>query len=278
MDLEEWELLPNDGFLDIHEDGGKKFLPREDKNVFKMNYFICPSPTSGKIDEPPDGSRVSNQLVHVPIQLDPTIGTATDDEIFTRVPIEINILPAETIKAPKKIEALEADQDPVSQVFFKKLKENEFDDMKMDSLKSGSKGFIPYIDASVFQGEAIENNSNSVSKMKIEDKNVDLGIKKEEEITWEGNTGGLNIWKLSFTGIGALCSFGFAAATICIIIFQRNKQNQRNQKLRFQIYADDKRIKQVVHHATKLNEAISAVRGIPLTRAHITVGGYYEGL
>ena len=38
------------------------------------------------------------------------------------------------------------------------------------------------------------------------------------------------------------------------------------------------RIKQVVHHATKLNEAISAVRGVPMTRAHITYGGYYDGL
>jgi len=37
-------------------------------------------------------------------------------------------------------------------------------------------------------------------------------------------------------------------------------------------------MKQVVHHATKLNEAINAVRGAPLTRAHITIGGYYEGL
>jgi hypothetical protein len=38
------------------------------------------------------------------------------------------------------------------------------------------------------------------------------------------------------------------------------------------------RIKQVVHHATKLNEAISAARGVPIARAHITYGGYYNGL
>lgn len=38
------------------------------------------------------------------------------------------------------------------------------------------------------------------------------------------------------------------------------------------------RIKQVVDHATKLNEAIAAVRGVPVTRAHITVGGYYDAL
>lgn len=38
------------------------------------------------------------------------------------------------------------------------------------------------------------------------------------------------------------------------------------------------RIKQVVHHATRFNEAMSAVRGVPVTRAHITVGGYYDAL
>ncbi|KAL2538013.1 Uncharacterized protein Fot_19404 [Forsythia ovata] len=56
---------------------------------------------------------------------------------------------------------------------------------------------------------------------------------------------------------------GVAAATVCIVVFgtrQKSKQ-QQNQKLQFQIYTNDKRIKLVVHHATKLNEAISAVRG-----------------
>lgn len=40
------------------------------------------------------------------------------------------------------------------------------------------------------------------------------------------------------------------------------------------------RIKDVVHQTTKLNEAFSAVggRGVPLTRAHITSGGYYTAL
>ena len=106
-------------------------------------------------------------------------------------------------------------------------------------------------------------------------------VVKEEIVNWEENNGGINLWKWSLSGIGAICSFGVAAATICIIIFgshQRSKQRQQNQKLRFQIYTDDKRIKQVVQHATKLNEAISAVRGVPIQRAHITIGGYYDGL
>lgn len=38
------------------------------------------------------------------------------------------------------------------------------------------------------------------------------------------------------------------------------------------------RIKQVVHHATKLKEAISAARGAPPSIAQITSGGYYQGI
>lgn len=34
----------------------------------------------------------------------------------------------------------------------------------------------------------------------------------------------------------------------------------------------------MVHHTTKLNEAFAAVRGVPLSRAHITYGGYYDSV
>ncbi|XP_030525925.2 uncharacterized protein LOC115737744 [Rhodamnia argentea] len=108
--------------------------------------------------------------------------------------------------------------------------------------------------------------------------------RSEGEGEGEGESNGVhNILKRSFTGIGALCSFGVAAAaTFCVLILGsrqgNNRQSQQKQNLRFQIYSDDKRIKKVVHHATKLNEAISAVRGVPHTRAHIIVGGYYDSL
>lgn len=32
-----------------------------------------------------------------------------------------------------------------------------------------------------------------------------------------------------------------------------------------------------VPQTSRLNEALSAARGIPLARTHITYGGYYEG-
>jgi hypothetical protein len=261
MDLDEWEYLPDDAFLDFHEDGEKRNFSgkrnSDPKTVFNMNYFICPSPNSGKFIEPPRNSRLPSQVVPLPIDWEPTscsVGKARDDDLvkgITKVPIEISVLPSAVIS--ENIKAMEADQDTVSQVFFKKMKENEFVDMKMDSPKSGARGFLSQIETGTFQfednGEALESKTSP--RMKIEKEmvmskksSIDMDCDgSKEEITWEETSGRLNIWKWSLTGIGAICSFGVAAATICIIFFgshQRNKHHQQNQKLRFQIYADDK--------------------------------------
>ncbi|CAK7341437.1 unnamed protein product [Dovyalis caffra] len=301
MDLEEWELLPHDGFIDYHEDGEKKTFgaserssPRPSpKSVFNMNYFMCPS-------SPPKHSRVvPSQLVQLPVQLEQATTTTGKDvsqdhviskkEGITMVPIDLSTV-APSVTMP---EVKEADQDSVSQVFFKKMKENEFVDMKLDSPKSSNTmgGFVPpqidagatfnFEDKSDHQGYKGDQGfeTTKISSPRIKTAEKETGAK--EEVSWEENSGGLNLWKLSLNGIGAICSFGVAAATICIFIFgshQRNKQQLENQKLSFQIYNDDKRIKQVVHHATKMNEAMSAARGVPIARAHITYGGYYDGL
>lgn len=280
MDLEDWEILPDDGFLQIHDDGGKMIFSRKytsnSKNEFNMNYFICPTPKPSQfVDTTEHSSRVPNQIVPFQVQLDPTFQETTNDqeviiakEVISKVPLEINMLPSkniveEIIKSPNFGE----DHDQFSQVFFKKMKENEFENMiKMDSPKSNNKTILSQVDADPFQFEEKE-----------EDLEVDkeIVIKKLEE----NNNGGLNLLNKSLNGIGAICSFGVAAAaTICIIFMGSHQKHKQNQKLRFQIFTDDKRIKQVVHHATRLNEAISAVRGVPVTRAHITVGGYYDGL
>ncbi|OAY44379.1 uncharacterized protein LOC110621397 [Manihot esculenta] len=281
MDIEEWEILPHGGFLDYPEDGEKKSSSASNrssnsKSGFNMNYFVCPS------SPPRNSSVVPNQLVPVPFQLETTRITTGDRQEDKSKPIDIRVMPSVIMPEAKgpDIAPKEADQDPVSQVFFKKMKENEFVDMKMDSPKSPTtKSFVPpQIDASKFdfedKGDTLEAKISS-PRIKIEKE-----IKEVEEIHWEENNGGLNLWKWSLNGIGAICSFGVAAATVCIIIFgshQRNKQ-QQNQKLRFQIYNEDKRIKQVVHHATRFNEAIATVRGVPIARAHITFGGYYDGV
>ncbi|ONK75292.1 uncharacterized protein A4U43_C03F15340 [Asparagus officinalis] len=97
-----------------------------------------------------------------------------------------------------------------------------------------------------------------------------------------GKKSGPRDWRWRVVGgVGALCSVGVAAATLCIFIFggrQLQKHQHQNQKLQFQVYTDEKRIKQVMQQATRLNHAILAVRGAPMNAAHISFGGYYDGL
>ncbi|WCJ43628.1 hypothetical protein M5689_024357 [Euphorbia peplus] len=262
MDIEDWEILPHGGFLDYHEDdddGEKPTRTSNPKSKFNMDYFVCPS-------SPPRMLLHPNRVVPVPFQLEPvSVHEDHHKEDATKVVVPSMIILPE-IKGLDDIasQGKSDDQDPISQVFFKKMSENEFVDMKMDSPKSPTKD----------QGEILDTKICSPRIMKLDDDD-------HEEVDWEEHEGGLNLWKWSLSGIGAICSFGVAAATVCVIIFgsqQRIKHHDHNHKMRFQIYADDKRIKQVVHHATKLNEAITAVRGVPIARAHITYGGYYEPL
>ncbi|XP_073006287.1 uncharacterized protein [Typha latifolia] len=177
-------------------------------------------------------------------------------------------------------------QEVVSQVFFKKMEENEFVDMKMESPKASSRVVMPQTDSDPV---LYDEGEEEVCKAKEVVASSDEGIKIEEdckgsEMKGEPSLGGIGfgIWRWRVTGIGALCSIGVAAATICIIVLsgkQRQKQQQQqHQKIKFQIYSDDKGIKQVVQQASRLNQAMAAVRGAPMTRAHITFGGYYDGI
>ncbi|KAL6540423.1 hypothetical protein OROMI_024306 [Orobanche minor] len=295
MDLEEWELLPDEGFLEISDDGGQKIYTRKDSSSsssdIQMNYFICP-PKTGR-------HRRHHQrhcLLPVPIDLQ-----------SQQSPVDVNI---------KSVSA--GDQEPeVSQIFFKKMKETEFVDMKLDSPKSGSicGGIMRRKD---FQfGENVGIIINTTCKEAGDDDKVDGSEKKSREMELdhhhhhdedEDEEGGL--WK--WIGAG-MCSFGVAAATFCIVSLsiQRVNSNKhlkqmQNQKLPFQIYTNDdnkgrvigniipdlkfscsantrphygfiqyvesstdkidiselflwdRRIKQVVHHASKLNEAVPA--------------------
>jgi len=53
-----------------------------------------------------------------------------------------------------------------------------------------------------------------------------------------------SVGKLKVNGIGALCSFGFAAATVCIFLIggrlQHHHRQQQQQKIQLQFYGDDK--------------------------------------
>lgn len=259
---EEWEFLPDSRFLDFPENPDeKKILSGKQrslnpKSVFDMNYFMCPSPESKKIIETPSGNSsrkvTAKQLVPVPIQLEPAAilkeghqdpEADDDDQVIVKKPTAItDKINGSNNNNNNNIGSIEADQDAVlSQVFFKKMKENEFVDMKiLDSPKSPRNNIIPQIDAAATFNDqsSIDNMTCSPRKKKIEDQ-----VSWNDEVL-ENDGLGLNLWKWSLTGIGAICSFGVAAATICVLIFgnqQKNKhhhQNQ-NQKLRFQIYADD---------------------------------------
>ncbi|CAA0829928.1 Unknown protein [Striga hermonthica] len=242
MDLEEWELLPDHGFLD--EDAGKKVYSPKRSGVFEMDYFICP-----------------------PKSVETTTTTTTvGDELHINqlLPVQIDLGPPKIVAEAGKVASLSDQQDTVSQVFFKKLKETEFVEMKMESPRSGpSRGVVPQLDFQFDEEEEVNNKSV--------DQNSDKKLDGEDE------QGGMNnIWKWSLTGIGAIFSFGVVAATFCIIGLNSQRIHPK-QKLQFQVYTSDQRIQQVVRHASKLNEAILGVRGVAITRAHITFGGYYDG-
>ncbi|CAL5185548.1 unnamed protein product [Lathyrus oleraceus] len=191
----------------------------------------------------PSPPRKQNQLVPLQIPLELKIGNTSKDVLLKDI--------------TKNQSFVDDQEENVSQVFFK-IKENEFVDMKIESPKSSSSKEIV-----------------TSPRMVIE---KDVFGKKEDSSWEEENNSGFSLWKWSLSGVGAICTFGVVAASICVVYFgsQQRKKLQQDKKIMFQIYADDKRIKQVVQHATKLNEAISAVRGVPITRAHITVGGNYD--
>ncbi|OMO55273.1 hypothetical protein COLO4_36085 [Corchorus olitorius] len=277
MDIDpEWVFLqPDNGFLEINQDGEKKGNS-DTKIIFLPHYFDKEQPP------PPSGNsrKIPQKVVPVSFPLEPRIfkapgndfGKEAAQRVFSDFTSNSSMIPDEKI--------IEADKEVKTQVSFRKpTYNNESVDMtqKMDSPKSTTRGVIPQIDAT--GSFSFDDNSENLENKISSPRKKDLVEKKVEN--WEEDSGGLNLWKWGLTGIGAICSFGVAAATFCIIILgsqQRHRQQQKNQKLLFQRYTDDKRMKQVVHHATKLNEAISAVRGVPITRAQITFGGYYDGI
>lgn len=121
---------------------------------------------------------------------------------------------------------MQDEEDKVSQVFFKKMKESEFENMKLDSPKLSNKtSSISQIDSMNFP---------------FEDKESEINKKDNNE---EKNNGGMNLWNWRLTGLGAICSFGVAAAAVTICIFigkhQKQKQHKQNQKLKFQ-FSDEK--------------------------------------
>ncbi|XP_068643519.1 uncharacterized protein [Aristolochia californica] len=277
MEWEEWEILPSDGLPEFPKP--PVFQPN---GIFETNYFGCPSPTSCNCPKSVDKSNHSGD-VKLPIQLG-SAGQDSDGDFVKEIPevpvVDIRMIPPVILEKIKP--SFAGEQDSFSQVFFKKV-ETEFDDMKIGSPKSASEGLKPHLEMGPIQFEDKEdvtsdrNFEYKTSKIAGQEQR-DEHVKSENKQKSCSGGDGFTIWKWRITGVGALCSIGVAAATLCIFIIgsrHRHKQQHQNQKLKFQIYSDDKRIKHVVHHATKLNQAL---RGVPLARADITFGGYYNGI
>lgn len=237
MDFDEWVYISDDAFLEIQDDEGQRFFSRtyvkDSSKRILSNYFEPSSSKPQKFVETTNIPRLPKQLVPLPIEFQPNIQETPDQEQVKQVIIqdtnETHLVPnviTEEIKSPA---TLKVDQDFLPQVFFKKMKENDFViDMKMDSPKSGSRGVVPQIEANKFQFEDT-----------IDDQTVETMAEQDQK------DNGVNMWKWRLTSIGAICSFGVAAAaTICIIILgngqQQRKHQLNRQKLQFQIYADDK--------------------------------------
>ncbi|KAM0888422.1 hypothetical protein ACQ4PT_028370 [Festuca glaucescens] len=91
-----------------------------------------------------------------------------------------------------------------------------------------------------------------------------------------------SVGKLRVNGIGALCSFGVAAVTVCVFLvggkLQHQQKQQHQQNIQLQFLGDDKRIQQVVQQTSRLNQAVSSMMGAGAsTRAQISFGGFYDG-
>lgn len=94
---------------------------------------------------------------------------------------------------------------------------------------------------------------------------------------------GFSVGNLRVNGVGALCSFGVAAATFCIFLLggkpqPHHQRRQHDRKVQLQMYSGDERIQQAVQQASMLNQTVSSVMGgASSARASISFGGYYQG-
>ncbi|XP_039141030.1 uncharacterized protein LOC120278171 isoform X1 [Dioscorea cayenensis subsp. rotundata] len=249
VDLDDWEFLP-----DEHHKG-VIFSSNEfncfSKGLVDVNYFIIrPSLPSLSTDE----------CKHIQAQRQEH--QQEEEQQQQQQVIEF-----------KDIEVVS--QDVVSQVFFKKWKEDEFVDKKLDleldldldSPKSITRGSI----------SALGFDEEEKSEEEEEEEELDEKIIEKKPCF---NGFGITVWRWS------LCTIGVAAATVCMLFLgakPRPKQLHQSQRLQFQMYSDEQRIKQVVQQASRLNQPLSTMRGgasSPLIArsAHISFGGYYDAL
>ncbi|RAL51768.1 unnamed protein product [Cuscuta campestris] len=276
MDLDEWEVLPEDGVLLVGDgDGGKRLFSGNTlggagggDSVFDMNYFVCPPPghSSGQFVE--ITSRETEGALPPPVQVQVAAGDHQNRDTASPLPLSV---PAQ-VEAGNRGAETGKEPERASQVFFKKKKESEFPsaDMKLDHPKSGNSAVVPQIDLGELykadQGEDADSCSSPAGQAEDYRGRGTEGGDRE--------TGGRNVWNWGMAGIGAIFGFGVVAvvSTVCILFIGRREEHHRQiHKLRFDICGDEKRMKQMVRDAGKMN-------GAAITGAHLTFGGHHEAL
>ncbi|KQK20423.1 uncharacterized protein LOC100838721 [Brachypodium distachyon] len=130
-------------------------------------------------------------------------------------------------------------------------------------------------------------DSGAVTEPLASDAKEGVDDAEEEEMKKKGRARPdcvvFSVGKLRVNGIGALCSFGVAAATVGVFLAggrlqHQQKIQQQQQKIQLQFLGDDKRIQQVVQQTSRLNQAVSSMMGAGAsTRAKISFGGFYDG-
>ncbi|TVU41362.1 hypothetical protein EJB05_14870 [Eragrostis curvula] len=161
----------------------------------------------------------------------------------------------------------------------------------LDETKPSKEESMPEVtDPSSSDGEEEEETFQSPDKFEEEEE------EEEEEEANKKDDGGprrecivFSVGKLKVNGIGALCSFGVTAATVCIFLIggklQQHHHRQQQQKIQLQISVEEdafcldlQRIQQVVQRTSRLNQAMSSMMGGGAsTRANISFGGFYDG-
>ncbi|XP_031489212.1 uncharacterized protein LOC116256841 [Nymphaea colorata] len=275
MDLDDgWEMLDDEGFLVA----GREFVSTDvglhDKSLLvDVNYFICPPSPPPPRHHLIQGPAVGIEDVDVmPPWLEPRIEKNLEEEEEE----EEKEIPVFSITLQKEIFLQQTGTLP------------KFVDIKAAVLPE------------IFHGGAAPGEERSMNSDEFPGvPKLVVGQEKNEGSSMMGRTlvegekshgSGFTIWRWRIEGMGVLCSFGrmvaatavaAAAATICVVVLggnqsqkehrqQQQQQKIQNQKIRFHVYADDSRIKEILHHAGRLNQTLSVSRGIPITGAQIS--------
>ncbi|XP_051141886.1 uncharacterized protein LOC127258871 isoform X2 [Andrographis paniculata] len=312
MDLEkDWELLPDEGFLDINDDDDdvdeKKIYSCSSSrrrfhyqpSMFQMNYFVCPSPKSESLFIP--------LVSHLPTDHDSETQDGGDDDRITATAAAAGFDEVVPIPIPIPL----AGSSP-QVVFLKKVKEiteSVVDTIKVSS--SSSWGNVPRpreIEGDNFQfveekdpvaaggiltGMVMTANSRSSSSS-----HLDSDDNGGEGGGGPNNNNSIWKWRWGLSGVGAICSFGIgvaaaaAASLICVVILNNSHHHQLHFQLNYpnSNHYNYKGTKEsagkggagaLVDHVA----IAAAVRGggggrgssIPITTAtRITFGGYYQ--